>query len=414
MTNAGGRWAPNPIALARTVLGAVPGGRRWPHSWGDTEDLLAEAFKADARSVFYGNDTVPAVLDVIRDIEASASHARSLEAVLALPEVQKLAAYVTHEEALARVLPFIVPIDGAGFGPPGTGFRLLRRPPPIGAYEEIGALDVAGVSWLDPEQGNVADCYLISAMIAIAWARPVRWFERLSAATQGSKEPNTLRVTFHAESEGDAQPRAFDVPPRVPLDAGRNWIYAHSAQSEETWPALLERAFVMHACDKRDGEPTVDDYRTIGTERHWPHDVARALIGGSAHSRSGEHDGSLAAALLPLCEARITRHPAMAWTHDRSERRDWPDSGLVANHAYAVLGLLSRGHRDYVVLRNPYGKNAHHAHFARGEWSEGAPRNDGQPVALDEHGVFAIDDDAFDRWFTKIGWVEVPRDPGGE
>ncbi|HEY3563909.1 MAG TPA: hypothetical protein VGL96_02825, partial [Casimicrobiaceae bacterium] len=65
-----------------------------------------------------------------------------------------------------------------------------------------------------------------------------------------------------------------------------------------------------------------------------------------------------------------------------------------------------------VVLRNPYGKNARHARFARGEWNDGARRNGGQPVALHEHGVFAIPAEAFDHWFAKIGWVHVPRDPG--
>jgi len=403
-------WAPNPIALARTLIGGGARGRGWPSSWHETEELLGEAFKVDAGFVFYGSASAPAVLDVVRDIVASAVQPRALDAILALPEVRSLAQYVPHEDALARMLPFIVPVEGSAFGPPGAGFRLLRQPPPIGAYEEIGALDVAGVSWLDPEQGNVADCYLIAAMIAIAWARADRWFRRLSAATQGSKQPNALRVTFHSEAAGERNPPPFDVAPRVPLDAGRNWIYAHSAQSDETWPALLERAFVMQVCDKREGEPTVDDYRTIGTERHWPHEVARALIGGSTHSRSGEHDGSLFANLLPLCEASLTRHPTMAWTCTRAKRRGWAESGLVSEHAYAVLGLLSRDHRNYVVLRNPYGTNAHHAHFVHGEWNEGAPRNAGQPVALSEHGVFAIEEKAFDRWFAKIGWVDVPRD----
>ena len=403
------RWAPNPIALARTMIGAGGDGRRWPGTWREVEALLAEAFKLDADSVYYGTDSAIAVIDVIREIAASVSRAQPLETILALPAVRAFAAHVPHEDALARVLPFIVPVEGAGFGA-APGFRLLRAPPPIGAYEQIGSLDVAGVSWLDPEQGNVADCYLIAAMIAIAWARPVRWLQRLSSGTRGAAKPGNLHVTFHAETEGMRGPRSFDVPPRVPLDAGRNWIYAHSAQSEETWPALLERAFVMQVSGNK-GEPTVDDYREIGTARYWPPDVARMLFGGSTHSRSAGHRTSLFGELPDVCVHSLTRFPTMAWTHPRNERRDWAESGLVNEHAYAVLGLLSRGDRHFVVLRNPYGKNVRRPHFAAGEWGEGAPRNDGQPVALDEHGVFAIGDKSFDRWFSGLGWIQVPSDP---
>jgi hypothetical protein len=275
----------------------------------------------------------------------------------------------------------------------------------------VGALDIAGVSWLDPEQGNVADCYLIAAMIAIAWARPVSWLRRLSAGTRGAREPGNLHVRFFpADTEGFLHPRPFDVPPKVPLDTGRNWIYAHSAQGGETWPALVERAFVMQATGNA-GEPSVDDYRTIGTGDYWPQDVARTLLGGKTFSRSSGRHGPLFASLAPMCEASLTRYPTMAWTPLRSKRRGWAESGLVDEHSYAVLGLVARRDRDFVVLRNPYGKNAHRPHFARGEWSEGAPRNGGQPVMLGEHGVFAIEARAFDRWFDGFAWINVPRDP---
>jgi hypothetical protein len=403
-------WAPNPIALARTLLGGTATGCAWPRSWRETEELLGHAYQADAQTVFRTTGATRAVIDLLRDVAASVPAPSSLDRILALPAGQALAARVRKPDALARLLPFVAPVEGARFAPPGTGFALLDHPPPIGTYARIGALDVAGVSWLDPEQGNVADCYLISAMIAIAWARPATWLARLSAATGGSKETDTLRVAFHDESETAADPPAFDVPPRVPLDAGRNWIYAHSAQSEETWPALLERAYVMQRCNRTAGEPTVDDYRAIGDDGRNPHDAARMLVGGTPRSRFAPSPAAAAAGhslykdLRPICADSLANHPTMAWTGASV------GPGLVAHHSYAVLGLLEDGDERFVVLRNPYGTNEPVAGFAAGEWASGAPRNGGDPVALDENGVFALDAPTFDACFAAFGWIELAPD----
>jgi hypothetical protein len=312
---------------------------------------------------------------------------------------------VKQGDALSRVLPYIVPVTGASFAAPGTGFALLADAPPIASYERIGALDVGGVSWRVPAQGHVADCYLIATMSALAWARPATWVQRLSEATHGSKDADALSVSFHAEVDGLADPPAFDVPPRVPLDVGHNWIYAHSAQSEETWPALLERAYVMQACGATEREPTIDDYRSIGAQRHWPHAAGRALIGGTAKSRRAGDAATLFSDLVSRCDASLTRFPTMAWT------KSTVSPGLVQDHAYSVLGTLSRDERQYVVLRKPYGVNARTASFAGGEWDEGAPRNGGQPVTLDANGVFALPESDFDASFDGLGWVEVPEDP---
>ncbi len=57
--------------------------------------------------------------------------------------------------AIEIALPFLVPVSDAA----------------IGSHAEIRDYVRTDVSRLDPVQGNAKDCYLVSAMIALAWSR---------------------------------------------------------------------------------------------------------------------------------------------------------------------------------------------------------------------------------------------------
>lgn len=413
------RWAPNPLALARTLVGGAGAGRPWPRSTAEAEALLDDAFGGNADAVFYGSPTAPALLDLLRQVALDVPEPRPMDEIVALPSAEALSKRL-RAGTIERILPFVAPVADLGYPP---GIRYGNAPAaPIAAYRTVGALDVAGVSWLDPEQGNLADCYLVASMCSLAWARPRTWYERLSRATQGTKTPNALLVQLHGENPGDHNPRPFDVPPRVPLDVGGHFIYAHSAAHDETWPALVERAYVTHIVlrarqgataqdDEALPEPTARDYQVIGVERKWPQDAARILAGGVSHSRSPDAHDSLSAKLAELCDGALVRHPTMASTYDAYERRDWGRAKVVPGHAYSVLGLMSHRGGEYVILRDPYGTNAHAPRARVGEWEDGASRNGGSPVTLDEHGVFACDRNRFDRCFKALGLVELPPDP---
>src|SRR4029453_8183325 len=156
------RGAFNPIALARLAVGGAQKGRPWPDSWADVEDLFGAAYKADARAVFYGSGDALALVDLLGRAADQVPKPLPLKSILALPAVRALAQRLANPEWLPRLLPFIVPVSDMGFAP-GTGVELTEHPQ-IGSYESIGALDVGGVSWLDPEQGSANDCYLVSAM----------------------------------------------------------------------------------------------------------------------------------------------------------------------------------------------------------------------------------------------------------
>ena len=405
------RWAFNPIALAQVLVSGSQKGRPWPDSWAAVEDLFRQAYKLDAHAVFYRSGGAPALIDLLAQVAVLAPKAASLDDLRKESAVKALEKQLANPEWLPRLLAFIVPVTDIGFTRPGAEPAITEHPS-IGSYEQIGALEVGDVSWHDPEQGSTADCYLIASMISLAWARPRTWRQALEGATQDGKD--ALHVAFHGEDTGDADPPAFDVPARVPLDAGHNWIYAHSADHDETWPALIERAFVMLRRGLTAGEPTVDDYREIGTDM-FPHQAARILLGGSpiAH-RAG-------AAVMPYpfvvdrCDQSLTRSPTMAWTWAKDDAHaagvDWAQSTLIPAHAYAVLGLTVDNGNKFVVLRNPFGHNAPVPDAPSGVWAAGSARNGGASVPLDQRGVFAISEQRFNACFQGVDGIDLPAEP---
>ena len=403
------RWAFNPIALARLAVGGAQQDRAWPASWRDVEELFGAAYKTDTRDVFYGSGGAPALVELFRQVAEQVPKSMPLAAILALPDVRALAQRFVDPGWLPRLLPFIVPVSDVEFAP-GAGVALTDHPQ-IGSYERIGELDVGGVSWLDPEQGSANDCYLIAAMIALAWARPQTWRQVLTAAAQENKEK--LHIQFHAEDEDDPDPAAFDMTLRVPLDPAHNWIYAHSAQHDETWPALIERAFVMHR-RKKAGEPGVDDYRAIGFDM-FPHDAARILAGGTTVFNVSGDQGKLPFALAAdCCEQTLAKIPTMAWTLPRDDAHppgpEWIASTLIQSHAYAVLGIVAKNGSNFVVLRNPLGQNPSVAGSPTGAWPASAARNGGVPVVLDQNGVFAVSEERFNAFFRGVDAVVLPAE----
>lgn len=399
------------------LLGEGPGTDHWRH----VEALIGDAFGVDADVALYGNDRLPGVVALLSSIAARANPNQPLTAWMWVPEARALARLLRSDADLARLIPFVAPVSDAGFAArpnassPGVLDTTGRVVLEIGSYATIGPLSVGGVSWLDPEQGCTSDCYLIGAMIAIAWARPHAWLARLDRSVGGTAAERVLRVAFHGH-DGRSVLRHFSIPPRVPLDPHGNLLYARSPVTTEMWPALLERAYVTQVCrcDRRqDAQPTVGDYFAAGaTKARFPESAGRMLIGGRAKYAVGiEGESPLTAALARLCDGELTRHPTMAFTWWRSRSLPWPrwqEARLLPEHCYAVLGRMSRRSGDYVILVDPFGTHAHARGYAGGSWSAGAPRNLGEPVQLGHRGTFAIPAAWFDRLVHRLCWVETP------
>lgn len=419
MPSSGKAWRVNALALA-ALLEARPyanGG------WSAVEALLRKAFGVgDTARVFEPEGGQPALIDRFQELADTLLAPKRLSELLELAKVKQLAdAY--QVERIRRVLPFLVPVSDAGVAAPGVGRAAGRNRSLL--YRPIPGYIAQDVSYLDPYQGATADCYLISAMIAAAWAMPDRW-QRQTASAFG---PNLAhgRGSYAFHKDGGALDVRFDVLPSLlvrRLDAGFQPVYAHSRDNRETWAGLLEKAFVIQQCGcdpARPDQPQQQHYARIGQPdvRLYPQEACQMLVGGRDDECTSPIPGrpeALAHLVQDTCCAGdVTRWPTMAWTWSRVLDRElprWSSTGLQDDHAYAVLGVIGGARPDYVVLRDPLGSVPHrpdaHAETLWQPQRAGAAAVSQLRLGSGADGVFALRADLFDRCFRGVGWV----DPG--
>ncbi|HSV20678.1 MAG TPA: C2 family cysteine protease [Casimicrobiaceae bacterium] len=394
-------WSVNPFALAELMEGAPPDGA-------DAEALagfLTKVYQvADLATLFDGSGGAPARLDLFRAVAEAVRDPQNLDDVLASHAAKQLID-LYGKDVVARVLPFIVPVANAVLDaqdPVGT-YR-------VGAWRTVDQITVDGPSWRDPVQGAIADCYLVSAMIAIAWSLPAPWQARI-AQTQARRSGAGVPFAFYRGASG-VDWRA-PVRTTIPVSTRGHPLYTRSSQREEAWPALLEKAFVVKL-QGLESEPTPVDYRAIGAVGVEPQIAARMLAGGHARTRvnvTGSPADRLSAHVRKLTDERgVTRVPVMAWTFDGTHDTGglgWRKTGLFHHHAYAVLGLYREDERDYVVLRNPYGNSLFRPDgCAVGPWTPGPGAHGDAVVTLNTNGVIAIGVQWFNRCMRKMGWLE--------
>jgi hypothetical protein len=430
------RWAPNPYALAEVALGqslewrALEQDRqadKWlieallPGAAHDLDALMRGATEAEP---------VPSVLRLFDRVKAAAGPFDSVEAALAqavtelgAPAQRVIDAFARQPEtlrALQRLVNWLVPIRGAGVG---SDERPLGAPPPPPISVEwrddpAAPLQAGGprhVDFRDPMQGAAFDCYLLAAMIAIAWTRPDYWEQRVTQQLGGGA--SNLECTFWSLQ-----------PPRLPAEVsvsallpfkGNQRLYAYSRDGRETWPTLYEKAYVeWKVARAADGEPTADHYRQIGLG--FPDHACVELVGIDC----GVAFTDMLPALLSRCaparpvaggESRASRVPMTAWTYGGEDGARYQaarsqftiESQLAAGHAYALLGWHRRASdgAEFVILRNPWGSNPSRASYLQGSWATG--RTDVPAlaeIALNADGVFGIPADLFTLCFNAVTW----------
>lgn len=393
------KWSPNPYAIAQLLSGELDDGHLHKTSGRDADNFLRQALLR--------ND--------VRTIDQAFARFRQLAATLDQPDVlaekikQPLVAEVARlygDEPVQRALYYLLPITDAIFAR-AAGSGSVNA---IDAwYADANQLLQSDASFLDPVQGYVGDCYLISAMIALAWTKSDALAARLRGAGFAPPEQRTFAWQFHND-EGAERGRKT-VSGRIPV-TGQMPRYARSASAGESWPSLIEKAYVVqvHPPTSDSGEPSPADYQSIDRKTTPPlacQSLAGGEIGGETlntprgeevfaeHNQFGEPG--------PLHTASgVMSKPVMAWTRDDigGDSQLWEQTGLWPGHAYAVLGVMSTGH---IVLRNPHGiATQEREGYARGTWNA-----DRQSVELNKNGVFAISRALFFKNFGDIGWVDL-------
>jgi hypothetical protein len=394
------KWLPNPYAMARLLSGSPDSDQIFRRGGKAADNFLREAFVTGRRP-----RTITEALALFERMAASFKEPVTFErAVHEMMPIYREQGYSVDE--IARVLPSLVAITDA---------------PRRQEFSDADQLVVEDVSYLDPVQGVVGNCYLISAMIALAWAKPDAVTEGLNAAAF-----NPPGGSFQWKFHQGLNTSQVAVTGRILMANGLP-VNARSSDPVEDWPSLLEKAYVAHVRGSNlvNGEPTQGDYTSTDakTTDTMPPAACKALLGGKRRAR----DLAQESARQILVDGTIghpngvMKWPVMAWTNEVENMRQpqtlagvdppetdadiWKETGLWPRHAYAVLGvMLNNNVVEHVVLRNPHGVSTDpngRFGYLQGSWTpDGLP-----PVPLNEKGVFAISRDLFFANFRDIGWI---------
>ena len=414
------RWVMNPYRIAELLLDKPLG------AGGNAREFLVEAFQTKVERLFDPRQDAPTLLDDLRnEQQAGRAYGTLAEAIDSLRRSTGARSAGFADEQLARVLPWLLDVKELP-PPPGAG----SGPEPV-SQKVHGDVLFDRLSYLDPRQGAVADCFLIAAMIAIAWTLPVQWKKRVTGARPTATEPG-----FHCwrlgTPEGEA---AVQVDADVWVDANGVPVFATSVDADEQWPGIVEKAFVMllnGAAPRADPKPKA--YQAVGGNlAEWPHQAAARLLGlPPARTRFIATSQPGARPLSSHIDDRLKSDsaavPVMASTWPKetlAERSKDPDSkvranaktaidvfnstltALPMNHAFAVLGMLNDGGKQFVVLRDPHSADhPRREHCAEGVWRPRSERHGVSEVKLHQRGVFALERDTFDQLFFAVSWIE--------
>lgn len=414
------RWALNPYRIAELLL-AQPLAVR-DRAVGEA---LADAFRTKLELLFAPDPQSPTLLDLLRDPRIVASAFPSVEAALAaLRAIGGPAIAGFADGQLARLAPWLLPVDAGLPAPPGAA-----RPAQPDRRAVHGDRYVDALSFLDPRQGATADCYLIAAMIAIAWTWPERWQARIAATRPQAGAERWFRWTFAGQSTAARDVIELDADVWVATDGEP--VYASSLDGGEQWPGLAEKAYAMWrngVASRRD--PSPGSYIRLGADlAQWPEEAGKVLLAAGREGRKRQLPGTplstqIAAQLdgNSICGALV----ASTWDEKnlakrlRSEQQVVREDAKAAhelfrtagvalqqNHAYAVLGLHESDGRQYVVLRDPHAEDPARRHCAAGAWRPRSSRHGVAEVALGKHGVFALERELFDRMFYWLSSIDI-------
>jgi hypothetical protein len=224
-------------------------------------------------------------------------------------------------------------------------------------------------------QSELGNCYLASAVAAIAHVRP----SCLERAIRRTKE-GKYRVTFKGRDRaGRYAARAVVVSADLWVRPSGPLLYGSTAGLDAPpalWWPLIEKAFArLKGSYKRIGRG--------GTSHH----VLEALLG-----RPPRHfytDVLSAAAVWgELVRATAERLPVVVGTFAPNTARMYRKSGLYPDHAYAMLGCREIAGARRVALRNPWGEDV------------------AAPGVVRKNGVLEID---FTRFMDLIEVVSTVR-----
>jgi len=328
---------------------------------------------------------------------------------------------------------------------------------PLRPGRGVGVADVPMIKIMgdvdpnDISQGGVGDCWLLSAISAMAEFDGC--VHRLFQKTEGIDEmprdtPNKYVITLYDVTQDDeSDPNRFK-PVDIVIDEtlcsnaeGSGLLGCSATITGELWAAYLEKACALHCggWDKIDGGQCTHAWRLLtGCKRQYtfkdsgsgwacygaynpnedkweqlansPHDGFRGLwpmvwpeVGGGGELSSTIDKDAM---FEKLCAFDDENFIMGCGTKAGSDSED--TEGIVDGHAYTILACESNvGGTDWdlVKVRNPWGKGE----FTSGQWDDDGPGWDQYPAVKEvckpvkaDDGVFWVSKDEFFEYFHTV------------
>jgi hypothetical protein len=214
-----------------------------------------------------------------------------------------------------------------------------------------GAGDADEVAPNDVAQGQLGDCGLHAAMIAIARTHP----QAIKNLIQ-EKSDGTYDVTLYFKDGlwHNKAPHVINVKPTFPTDKVGSPLFSQPGdrgpKGPELWAMLIEKAFAMHTGGYDDAEGVWDrkalDLMTAG-------EVTEA----SVTSMSEQEMGKAMAAKLSSGDYALTANTSQSrwddWTRSKADEAEIQRLGIVMTHAYTIVAVDEAA--KTLSLKNPWG-----------------------------------------------------------
>jgi hypothetical protein len=274
--------------------------------------------------------------------------------------------------------------------------------PADSTWSDRGDFFEEAAEYFDPLQGATADCYLISGLSSIAWARPYVIAQR-SRPTGDAQDEFKDMITFFSGGRKD-----IEVTERVPVNATTHqFLYARSSESNEIWPAIYEKAYAKLKAGSSTDKPNIPALIGNGGS---PLTAMQEVTGlsGEGIVTSGKTEDELWQLVRAHSLSYRTVDPMTACTYPTNEgpgQAKLSDANIVAWHCYSILGWAYVDKVKYIVLRNPWGTHEATLHNLAGSW---AAYNISfwQNATLNQAGVFAFRASSFNKYFASVQWVK--------
>ena len=201
---------------------------------------------------------------------------------------------------------------------------------------EKGKLDATDIDPNDVQQGEIGDCYFMSAIAAVAQANPQAIKNLIKDNGDGSYD-----VTLYTKKDKlSLTPTVVKVKPQFPVDATGKPVYAGTGD-KEMWVMIMEKAYAK----------LIGNYDEIGNGGYIEEGI-EAITGKEASNYwlSEYKDKDLVALVK---KALADKKPITAATKGSGEEPFKAESGCTVykGHAYSITAIDDAR----VKLQNPWG-----------------------------------------------------------